>query len=330
MMGRALAAALAAALASGCSGGGDDGGDSPGDGAASDAAAGPGDAAAPDASVAPLDQFVVDSIALPATEDEIDELALDVDGDGDPDGAMGELLVALAEAGGAPQALIDGALTGGGVVQLFDLARGPPGESSTLAVFVGEDRDGDPSDNFSGGEMFAIGPRTPVDSALRGRIGDDGGLVAGPGTAPLRLPLGLARPEPVLLRAVGVRVRAAVEADRLLGGVLGGALTADEVKTVYVPALLASIEEAVAEDCEGGSCAPGSAGAVYLALFDLDGSRAIEELELTESPLVRSALAPDLDLFDAQDRFNPGDDGVLDSVSFGIGFSAVGAAFARP
>ncbi len=331
MTGRALAAAVAAALASACSGNGDDGGDSPGDGAAADAA-GASDAATPfDAGqIAPLDQFVIDTIALPASEDAIDELALDLDGDGDPDGAMGELLVALAEAGGAPQALIDGALAGGSIVQLLDLERAPPDQSSTLGLFVGDDRDGDPSDNFTGGEMFAIGVDTPTDGELRGQIDADARLLAGPGRAPLRVPLGLARPHAVLLNAVGVRVSAVVEDDRLSGGVLGGALTTDQVKTVYLPALLASIEEAVAEDCDRGTCVPGSTGAVYLALFDGDRSGEVGEVELEESQLVESALAPDLDLFDAEGRFDPDTDGVPDAVSFGIGFTAVGAAFAAP
>lgn len=39
---------------------------------------------------------------------------------------------------------------------------------------------------------------------------------------------------------------------------------------------------------------------------------------------------PDLDLLDETGAFNPGQDGVLDSTSIGIGFTAVPAAFPAP
>jgi hypothetical protein len=38
-------------------------------------------------------------------------------------------------------------------------------------------------------------------------------------------------------------------------------------------------------------------------------------------------FSPDLDLFDGSGQFAPNEDGVKDSLSFGAGFTAIGASF---
>jgi len=42
------------------------------------------------------------------------------------------------------------------------------------------------------------------------------------------------------------------------------------------------------------------------------------------------AVSPDLDLLDSSDKFNPGQDGVKDSYSIGLGFTCVPATFVSP
>jgi hypothetical protein len=42
------------------------------------------------------------------------------------------------------------------------------------------------------------------------------------------------------------------------------------------------------------------------------------------------AGSPDLDLLDASGKFNPGQDGVKDSYSMGLGFTCVPAKFTAP
>jgi hypothetical protein len=56
-----------------------------------------------------------------------------------------------------------------------------------------------------------------------------------------------------------------------------------------------------------------------------DGS--IEPNEVVNNALVVALLGPDLDLFDAMGNFNPNTDGVQDSISLGVGFTAVQAIF---
>jgi hypothetical protein len=78
-------------------------------------------------------------------------------------------------------------------------------------------------------------------------------------------------------------------------------------------------------------CEDGSAGASVLTFFDTDGDCLIPVAELMENSLIEATLRnPDLDLLDATGAFNPNDDGVPDSLSLAIGFTAVGGTFPLP
>ena len=65
-------------------------------------------------------------------------------------------------------------------------------------------------------------------------------------------------------------------------------------------------------------------------LFDANTDGTITAKELRTNALIMSLLAPDLDLFDSAGIYNPRVDGVNDSLSFGVGFTAVGAVFDLP
>ena len=77
-------------------------------------------------------------------------------------------------------------------------------------------------------------------------------------------------------------------------------------------------------------CTPDSTGELLYDLFDTDGSCDVSLTEFEENNLIATLLSPDLDLLDADGNFNPNDDGVLDSLSLGIGFSATTADFLPP
>jgi hypothetical protein len=302
------------------------------------------DAAAPDAAwpdggtIDPTGshtQYVADSIDVPTTASEATALGLDLDGDPmlRPDNALGQILAVLVtEGGGDPQGAVDNFVAQGTLIHIMDLQATSLVDATGVGfgLFVGQDSDvpAFPADNFSGAEMFLIAPETPTDGFLEGAI-TGGHLGAGPGTVPLMVAVDPDL-DPILLHLVGAKVVADVGPTNVVNGRLGGALTGAEVDNVLLPALHDIYALIVAEDCPGGVCTAGSAGETLLDLFDENKDGMITLAELQESALIQSLFAPDVDLFDATGAYNPRVDGLKDSLSFGVGFTAVGAVFALP
>ncbi len=309
-----------------------------------DAADNTPDAAIPDAAPTPdgfVDptgdhtQFVANTIDVPTSASEAFALGLDIDGDPlmRPDNALGQVLATLSSMGADPQAAIDGFVADGELLEIFDVQATDLVTASDVgvSVFLGNDGDvpANPADNFSGSEMFVIEPGTPTDSLLYGSI-TSGHLSARGGTIPLKL-LVFGGTSPIRVNLVGARVEANITATNLSIGRLGGGITEAEIDSVLIPGLADAFNAIVAEDCIGLTCDPDSPGEDILDLFDtidVDGVISVEEVRA--SPLISSLLAPDIDLFDSAGDFNPRVDGVDDSLSFGVGFTAVGAVFDLP
>jgi hypothetical protein len=310
------------------------------DAAANDPDAGPPDAAPqPDAGVVDPGgdhyQYVANNIDVPTNSSEAAALGQDIDGDPSamPDNALGQIMASLASIGGAdPQAAVNLTVANGEMLQLLDVQASDLVTASGIGVsiFIGEDGDmpANPADNFSGSEMFNIKSGTPTEDPLAGAI--TGGQVrAGPGTVPLQLVL-VPGTTPVVVSLVGARVRGDVTATTISNGLLGGAIREEEVDTVVIPAIAVAMNALVAADCPGGVCTPDSGGETILALFDTNTDGTVTADELRANDLINSLLAPDVDLFDGAGNFNPRVDGVRDSLSFGVGFTAVGAVFDLP
>lgn len=135
---------------------------------------------------------------------------------------------------------------------------------------------------------------------------------------------------PILVNLVGARVEADITATNLSIGRLGGGITEAEIDNVLIPGLADGMNGFIADDCPGGVCSPGSDGEQLLLLFDSDSDGTITADELRTNALIMSLLAPDIDLFDSAGNYNPRGDGIKDSLSFGVGFTAVGAVFDLP
>jgi hypothetical protein len=73
-----------------------------------------------------------------------------------------------------------------------------------------------------------------------------------------------------------------------------------------------------------------SAATPILQAFDSNKDNVITVEELEKNPVLMIAVSPDLDLLDASNTFNPGQDGVKDSYSIGLGFTCVPAGFSVP
>lgn len=282
------------------------------------------DAAPPDAGPPPSARLVLSSMrAFAAAGD-----ALDIDGDGDGDDRLGEFWREMeAATGRQAQVQLDAALAGGAALHLIAV---PPPPGGLLRALLGEDQDGDPADNFSGAEPFAIAPGTPLDGLLGSQV-SGAAVAAGPGDVPLLVPITGAVPAPILVRSVGTRL-VAVLGDGSLEGRLGGAFLVSDVEGLIEPAVVGALNDVIAADCPTGptSCEVGSPGEALLDAVDLDGDGVLDANEVDQLPFVDELLAPDLDLFDQDDAFNPNVDGVPESLSYGLAVTGVGAVFAVP
>jgi len=287
------------------------------------------DAAPADAALREGLWYLMDTIAVPETADDARMVALDLDGDGAPDNALGGLLAALHNSADVPVAAVQmQAVESGQILQLLGIDAASLDDAASVPVLVsrGVDLDGDPADNVSGAEPFALDPLEGADGQLTGVL-VAGRLRAGPGTAPIQLAMFGVTTEVIALPGVGARIRvAAATTDGLAGGRSCGALTEGDVDAALIPAMARAVDSIVQRDCDGATCAPDSQGAELATFFDDNSDGMVPEAEFRANSLIESTIGnPDLDLFDADGEFNPRVDGVKDSLSLCLGFTAVGA-----
>lgn len=97
-----------------------------------------------------------------------------------------------------------------------------------------------------------------------------------------------------------------------------------------LPAMRAGIQAAVDRDCTSPDppfCSPDSDGEQILTFFDDNEDGMVTVEELMANSLISSTIGnPDLDLLNGAGQPDPQGDGINDSLSFGFGFTAVGAA----
>ncbi len=302
------------------------------------------DAAIPDASPPPdaffptgnHTQYVVDAIDIPASASEANACGLNIDGDDQArvDNALGQVIAALVGSSGAnPQGPMDQAIANGTALHLFDVQADSlvddPGV--LLRTFFGEDTDGNLSDNFSGSETFDVAADSPTMDMVNGPL-SSGSLTLGPGNVSLRM-VPFPGGSPVVFPLVGARITGDITAGTITNGILGGAVTSENVDSIIIPALAANVQAIVAGDCGGTApdcCDPGTGGDTLVSLFDTNSDCLVSVDEIRNNALIASLVAPDVDLFDASGAFNPRQDGVNDSLSVGVCFTAVGASFVLP
>lgn len=145
------------------------------------------------------------------------------------------------------------------------------------------------------------------------------------GTYVLPLTFGVGRPVvqiPVVLGAS----EAGASADGLATGKLAGALSQPDIEAILHPALHTAFTALIDRDCGGArlppscGCVAGSTGASLLSFLDTEMPRDCQVSLLEVHATFNSLLTNDIDV----DR-----DGTNDAVSFGFGYTAVGATI-RP
>ena len=335
----------------GC-GGGDDDDDSPGDDSSADDNSGD-DSSADDSSgddggdtgVNPDGEdhtYVVDSVAVPENATDAENLGLDIDGDSMPDNGLGTLIATLISVANLDlQTAITEQVDQGGIILLANLKATDLAEATGvgLYVYLGADANPAPCENaedtvcrhhLDGTGTFGIAADSPENALIVGENAG-GAFTGGPGEVTIELALADGA-DPLSLTLVNAKAEATVAADGLSSGKLGGAVTQDEINNNILPAVADIVAGIVAADptCTLGPpdcCEDGTAKTV-LGFLDDDGDCVVSVEELQSNSLLSTLLTPDVDLFDAAG--NPGTDGTDDSLSLGIGFTAVGGGFTPP
>jgi hypothetical protein len=270
----------------------------------------------------------MDTTRVPETTNEAVTAALDLDRDGQPDNALGGLLAAMHGAFDVSIAADQMALVEAGrILELVGIDAASLDDATGVPVLVsrGADLDGDAADNFSGAEPFALEPLGGADGQLTGVLAS-GRLSARRGTIPILLAVFGVEPQVVALRAVGGRIRAEAAPEALADGRHCGGLPEAEVDDVLIPAMATGVGDIVERDCTADGCQPDSQGETLVEFFDENADYMVTAEEFRDNSLIQSTVGnPDLDLLDAAGEYDPNVDGVKDSLSLCLAFTAVPA-----
>lgn len=264
-------------------------------------------------------QFVTNKLLLPVTKEQTQAFGLNVDNDSQQtsDNKFGQLLTLLTSA--VPnleiQSTLDQAVNTGQLVTLHmvkadDFLNDP---NVSWSIFLGQRNPTAPK--FDGSDKFTLDSATPPNSPIIGSL-TNGHFAGGPGATQVRM---LLLGQQVELDLIGVRLEADFSAQGCADGKLGGGVTDEEFRGRLLPAIADGLNQVIETNK--------TAATPLLQAFDSDNDGTVTATELEKNPLLMIAVSPDLDLLDSSGKFNPGQDGVKDSYSIGLGFTCVPAAF---
>jgi hypothetical protein len=289
--------------------------------------------------------YVASRILVPTQPGDARAYGLDLNNDGLPDNALGNLLAALSSQGINAQIDIDEAVFGGSITLLADVqttdftnagAAGvqvylganpqPPACASGEMVTCGSGSTATCTGcqhDLTGTGMFSIDPSSPMNAALEGPI-VGGTFKGGPGD--LSLQISLSTGSPIQLDLVGARAQASGVTATAIGDaststdgiILGGAITEDDLNMKVIPAVVGIIAGVITTHCPGavaGNCMCDSTGTTVLNLFDTNKDCVVTAAEISSSSFAMSLLAPDVTI-----------NGVA-ALSLGVKAFAVGATY---
>ena len=263
--------------------------------------------------------FVTNKLMLPTTQAQTQAFALNVDGDSQQhvDNMFGTLLTLLASA--APslelQKTVDQAVNSGQLVSLHVVKADDPLNDPSVSWSIAEGQKTQSTPLFDGSDKFVVDATAPLNVPIVGSL-TNGHFTGGPGTAQVQM---LLLGQLIKVDLIGVRIETDLSAKGCANGKLGGGVTVEQFRSKLLPTVadglnqIAKVDKAVAN--------------TLLQAFDSDHNGTITTQELEKNPLLMIAISPDLDLLDSAGKFNPGQDGVKDSYSVGLGFTCVPATF---
>ena len=266
--------------------------------------------------------FVTNKLQIPTTQEQTQEFALNIDGDSQQslDNKFGDLfnLLTSAAQGIELQSTLDQAVNTGQLVALHvvkanDILNDP---SVSWSLLLGQMTQSAPS--FDGSDKFTLEPTVPAQSPIAGSL-TNGHFAGGPGMAQVQMFL---LGQSVEVNLIGVRLEADLSVNGCANSKLGGGVTVEEFNGKLLPAIADGLNQIILVDKTVAN--------TVLPVFDSNHDGKITLQELEKNPLLIFAVSPDLDLLDASGNFNPGQDGVKDSYSVGLGFTCVPAIFTAP
>lgn len=271
--------------------------------------------------------YVVDRVLLPTKSGEGNKYGLDLDGDGNIDNALGNILSALSSAAGSGslnlQGSIDDTVLQGKIILLanlkataLDMATGV-----ALEVFVGDSATAMPQpctdpanptaqtcgNHLKGTGMFTIAADSPMDAQIVGKI-IGGQFTGGPGSVTLEITLSATAGAPIQLNLIGARAKIPGITATALGsdaspGIIAGAVTQSDLDTKVIPAVQTTVSNQITRDCDPTmktalppcGCKSGSTGATVISLFDkAPADCAVTVDEIKNNDLIKTLLAPDV------------------------------------
>ncbi|MEM9489188.1 MAG: hypothetical protein AAGC55_08585, partial [Myxococcota bacterium] len=189
--------------------------------------------------------------------------------------------------------------------------------------------------HLDGSGQFDVQPVAAGDAAIAGVL-SSGRFATTSDSQPgsFAIALGFGEDTTLSFNLVAARAEITVSETGLMSGVLGGAITEDDLQNSILPTAHQLLVDVIEVDCTGvppdACCTPDSAGAALISSLDLDDDCAVSLTELRENGFLRTLLTPDVDLFDGDGAFAPGADNLDESISVGLGFTATGASFTAP
>lgn len=263
--------------------------------------------------------FVTNSLLIPTTQAQAKAYALNLDGDPQqhPDNLIGDLLTLLTTTaqGIEIQSAVDQTVNAGQLVTLHDVKADDPLNDPSVSWLISAGQKTQSPPTFNGSDKFILDPNLPVNTPIIGSL-TNGHFAGGPGTTRIQMFL---LGQQVDVDLIGVRLEADVSATGCANGKLGGGMTVDEFRAKILPTITDGLNLIIKTNT--------TAANAILKAFDSDQNGTITIQELEKNPVLMIAFSPDLDLLDASNTFNPGQDGVKDSYSIGLGFTCVPANF---
>jgi len=286
--------------------------------------------AAPDAPVAAGNHthYVIDRIIWPTNSTEARADALDLNNDGTVDNQLGMTFASFSSQGFDIQTPTDTSLARGGSITLADLQATSltAATDAGFTLYAGTNPNPMPctgsNDTVCGHHLAGTGSfdvaAMPRDTPIIGAI-TSGQYVGGPGH--LSIPLYALTATPSIVTLIGARAKLSPSANGIMQGVIGGAITSNDLDMKVYPAMQQGMTAIVARDCTNlqnppnCGCAQNSSGASVIGLFDANHDCSITVTEIKNNQLIMALFAPDVTVEGQH------------ALSIGFAFTAVDATF---
>lgn len=278
--------------------------------------------------------YIVDQIQLPLAYQDLFDFAFDLDGDpyGHVDNTIGWTVQELTDEGaripGALQETIDQSELAWMLV--VDKCASSTKTYARLSLLFGQDTDGDPSDNWTGDEVFAVadsGPYPAVGTLADGHLS----VAQGAGVLPLvNLYESTAQAALDPYPCFGLQADLSLTADGLEGR-LGCGLNIPDPASLLSQAVANSMEDALSQDPGCPSMCEDSSHTELLDVYDANGDGHIEASEVGRDSFYFRRFSVEADMLALDgDAFVywPSHDGAMDSFGLGVRIHAVPAQLA--